>query len=1187
MSQSDCPFCNPDPARVFLQAELIVGLWDGFPVAAGHALLVTRRHVASWFDATASEQQALTDAIQTVRHEILRRHAPDGFNIGVNVGEAAGQTVPHLHVHVIPRYRGDIPDPRGGIRHVIPGRGNYLAQLGGHAEAARYLVTGGDDPLLPQIISQLARADRADIVVSFVLESGVDRVFEHFRDLLDRGGQLRILTGDYLGITEPNALMRLLDLEGDVERRVFETKTPQGASMTHPLAVRSFHPKAYIFGHDGGGTAFVGSSNLSASALTSAVEWNYRILSSRDGAGYADTVAAFRELFRHPCTKDLTAEWVATYRAKRPLQGAIIEAADVAPEAPKPPVTPTTVQRAALAALEQTRGAGNKAGLVVLATGLGKTWLSAFDTNRPEYRRVLFVAHREEILNQALDTFRRIRPEARLGHYTGDAKDPNADVVFASIQTLSRKEHLERFRPDAFDYIIVDEFHHAAAASYRKLITYFQPGFLLGLTATPERTDGGDLLALCQQNLVYRCDLIEGVRDGLLAPFHYYGVPDDVDYANIPWRSTRFDEEALTTAVATQRRAENALAQLRTKGGKRALGFCVSQRHADFMTAFFRERGVRAVAVHSGPTSAARAASLEQLEAGELDIVFAVDMFNEGVDLPALDTVMMLRPTESKILWLQQFGRGLRKAAGKERLVVIDYIGNHRVFLLKPQTLFGLRSGDREIFNLLERLRSGTQELPPGCEVTYELEAVEILKGLLRRSTRQDDALERYYRDFKTLHGVRPTATEVYEDGYNPRAVRERAGSWIRFVASMGDLDATQKRVLDGHGGFVDALDTTEMVKSYKMLVLLAMLNADRFPGSIDINDLADHVAQLASRTTRASADVGSALNDRKALIRLLEQNPLAAWVGGKGTAGVSYFNYRDETFQTTFTVEPDWAPALQEMVRELAEWRLTEYLDRARTQTAGFSTLKVSQASGRPILFLPPEPERRDLPEGWTDVVVENSTYSANFVKVAINVVQKPGDEENQLPKIMRQWFGPDAGAPGTRHAVALELKDNRWNLSPLGRRDDELQLWRSYSREEIPPLFGFEFSTAIWNAGFVKRPGHIFLLTTLDKSGHGSEFQYKDHFISRSEFEWQSQNRTSQQSTDGQDIRHHAERGFAVHLFVRGQKKTPRGGAAPFIYCGDVRFMEWENDKPITVRWKLSAEVPDGIWGSLRGSE
>ena len=164
--------------------------------------------------------------------------------------------------------------------------------------------------------------------------------------------------------------------------------------------------------------------------------------------------------------------------------------------------------------------------------------------------------------------------------------------------------------------------------------------------------------------------------------------------------------------------------------------------------------------------------------------------------------------------------------------------------------------------------------------------------------------------------------------------------------------------------------------------------------------NLADQVAQLATRTTRASADIGSALNDRKALIRILEQNPLAAWTGGKGTAGVSYFTYRDQIFQTTFSVEPDSAPALQELVRELAEWRLTEYLDRARTQTGGFSTLKVSQSNGSPILFLPPEPQRSDLPEGWTDVLLDDATYSANFVKVAVNVVRESEDEYNHLPR-------------------------------------------------------------------------------------------------------------------------------------------------------------------------------------------
>jgi len=203
--------------------------------------------------------------------------------------------------------------------------------------------------------------------------------------------------------------------------------------------------------------------------------------------------------------------------------------------------------------------------------------------------------------------------------------------------------------------------------------------------------------------------------------------------------------------------------------------------------------------------------------------------------------------------------------------------------------------------------------------------------------------------------------------------------------------------------------------------------------------------------------------------------------------------------------------------------------------------------------------------------------------VKVAINVVRKAGDDDNRLPSIVRGWFGPDAGASGTRHAVALELTDNQWHLRPLGRRTGVLELWRGYSREEIPALFGFEFSPAIWNAGFVKRPGHMFLLVTLDKSGHGSEFQYKDRFISRCEFEWQSQNRTNQDSRDGQDIRHHVERGFAVHLFVRGQKKMPRGGAAPFTYCGDVRFLKWQGDRPITVTWSLPADPPDAVWASL----
>ena len=518
--------------------------------------------------------------------------------------------------------------------------------------------------------------------------------------------------------------------------------------------------------------------------------------------------------------------------------------------------TPHEIQEEALAALEITRAEGNRAGLVVLATGLGKTWLSAFDTMRPEFRRVLFVAHREEILAQARNTFRQIRPDARLGLYMGSTRDEYAEILFASIQTLGRREHLNRFARDAFDYIVIDEFHHAAAASYRRLIEHFEPQFLLGLTATPERTDGGNLLALCQENLVYRADLREGINRGLLAPFHYFGVPDEVDYTNIPWRSSRFDEEALTNAVATQRRAENSLDQLRKRGGKRTLAFCVSTRHADFMAEFFQESGLRSVAVHSGSNSAPRALSLEHLASGEIDVVCAVDMFNEGVDVPELDTVMMLRPTESRLLWLQQLGRGLRKAAGKTHLNVIDYIGNHRTFLIKPQTLFDLPSrtaGDSGVPRPVSRAE--LLSFQPDAKLHTTSRRLRFLASLPSFRRGSSTSFAATTKTFERSMGCGPMAARGLSRRLQPTqsASRARKLAWVREVDGRSEHRRC-RAVVDAHGPFFSSLDNTEMVKSYKMVVLLAMLNADSIPGEIGIDDLVEQrdARRITDRCTRA-----------------------------------------------------------------------------------------------------------------------------------------------------------------------------------------------------------------------------------------------------------------------------------------------------------------------------------------------
>ncbi len=956
MSGDSCPFCDPPQERILWQDDAVFVLRDGYPVSPGHALVIPRRHVETWFDATIEEQAALMAGVEHARRQIESEHSPDGYNIGVNVGEAGGQTVFHLHVHVIPRYRGDVENPRGGVRHVIREKADYAAGRIEEPHAAyarvqritplphgRGLIAGDDDPLLAHLTCELALADSADIAVAFVQRSGVELIAGHLEDLLARGGALRLVVGDYLGVTDPDALLRLLDITDpyeDASLRIFECRDD-----------RTFHPKAYIIHRRGGrGAAFVGSSNLTRPALTSGVEWNYRVIDRRDRDGFASVVEGFERLFEHPATRPLTEAWVAEYRARRRAE---LSAAATNPEAPSfteveveaPAAVPEPheVQREALAALEQTRREGNGAGLVVLATGLGKTWLAAFDSARPEFRRILFVAHREEILTQAAATFRRIRPTVRIGRYGGGRHEGEAQIVMASIQTLARREHLRSFDRREFDYIVVDEFHHAHAATYRRILDYFEPAFLLGLTATPERSDGGDILALCQENLVYRCDLAEGIRRGLLTPFRYFGVPDDVDYANIPWRSARFDEEELTRHLATQARARNVLEQYEKHAGRRTLAFCCSVRHADFMCDYFQRNGVRAASVHSAPTTDPRALSLEHLAAGELDVVFAVDMFNEGIDVPAIDTVMMLRPTESRLLWLQQLGRGLRRWAEKNSVTVIDYIGNHRIFLVKIQALLSLESGEENLAQALERIRSEDLTLPPGCEVTYDLRALHILETLIRRrrgrtraALRED--IQLFYRDFLERYGRRPTAVEAYHEGaWSVETRRVFGRSWLAFLAAVGALDEQQRRLLNERRaeGFLRALETTPMTRSYKMVLFAAMLEEEALPGKIHIDELVSSVRRIVRRSAVLQNDFSVDLDDTGALRRLLEKNPIHFLCSARGTGGVIYLAYETPWLRTTFDVQADQREAFCELAREIVEWRMAEYLGRPTVEAS------------------------------------------------------------------------------------------------------------------------------------------------------------------------------------------------------------------------------------------------------------
>jgi superfamily II DNA or RNA helicase/diadenosine tetraphosphate (Ap4A) HIT family hydrolase/HKD family nuclease len=796
------PFLDRPASEHVASNALAFAIRDAFPVSRGHSLVVPRRLVPTWFDATREEQHALLELVEVVKKQLDAAFAPDGYNVGFNAGEAAGQTVMHLHVHVIPRYRGDTDDPRGGVRHVLPGRCNYLAH------AVEPLATGGElDPFARHVLPLLRRAKDVSIVSAFVQESGLRHVEDAVHTALLGGARVRLVTGDYLEITQASALEVLLDWQetwrepdeddptiGTFESRVIEVNRLPGCS-------RSFHPKSWQLEGEGFAVAFVGSSNLSFSALTNGVEWNLRADRASEPRAWRRIREATDALWNQ--AQPLTSRWVADYARRARLRPTALPPAELDPDVVAALHAPHEVQTEALAALRAARFEGRRRAIVVLATGLGKTWLAAFDYRQlwdelGRQPRLLFVAHRREILRQAAHTFRRLvhdgNGDARIGWFLEEHATLDAPLVFASVAKLARAAYAERLAAHEFDYVVIDEVHHATANSYRRVLQQVDPAFLLGLTATPDRADAADVLGLFDDHVVFRADLSRGIDVGRLVPFRYFGVRDDLDYANIPWRNRRFEPHALAEAVQTEARMRTLWDAWQNHQGRRSLVFCCSIPHADFVASWLSARGLRVARVYAGPGSDDRDEALRGLADGQLDAICAIDVFNEGVDVPAIDRVVMLRPTESGVVFLQQLGRGLRVAEGKTHLTVIDFVGNHAVFLERLRTLLSL-GGDQPIAALRALVAEGHLELPGGCSVELQLEAQALLEQKLLAGGA--DEVERIYRELREARGARPTAGELVRMGHTLSAIARRHGSWLGFVRAEGDLTAEQQLAVD------------------------------------------------------------------------------------------------------------------------------------------------------------------------------------------------------------------------------------------------------------------------------------------------------------------------------------------------------------------------------------------------------
>ena len=700
------------------------------------------------------------------------------------------------------------------------------------------LITNNDVTFGSCLQRAIRKSSSIRMIAAFIRESGIRFILEDLKVAVSKGAKIQILTGLYLGITEPSALYLLkLCFGNSIEIKIFKHNDI------------SFHPKTYIFEDDQRSEIYIGSSNISASALENGVEWNYKIVQDESKEVFSQFYNNFNLLFNEHSV-ELSDELLKAYsigwkqssllknESASSLRKKIHDATRGSGEENAAYITiqikPYGAQIEALYYLEQARSEVSK-GLVVMATGVGKTYLAAFDSRK--YNKILFVAHREEILNQAYQSFSKVMPEKTFGMFKASTTEKDADVIFASVQTLGKAKYLngEWFEPNHFQYMIIDEFHHVAAQSYKAIVDYFKPEFLLGLTATPFRMDNKDIYSFCDDNLIYEMNLKEAIERDYLVPFNYYGIYDDTNYSEISFRNGKYDEKELEDVLSKPKRAELVIKYFSRYRKNRTIAFCSSVKHANTMTEAFITAGIPAASVHTGEGtySEDRKIAIQKLKDGELSILFVVDIFNEGVDIPEIDTVMFLRPTESYTVFLQQLGRGLRKHKNKSVTVVLDFIGNYKLAPVLPLLLSGK--------NPMVKERSAYYEYtyPEGCNVQFDMKLIDLFEEM-KKHDRLSVRLENDYFKLKTQSGKRPLRTDLFEGSDIPTREYLKNG-YMQFLNKIDELNDEEKIWLGTKSeGFLQELEKMSMDKLYKIPTISCFIDRNKLLHKVSADRIAE-----------------------------------------------------------------------------------------------------------------------------------------------------------------------------------------------------------------------------------------------------------------------------------------------------------------------------------------------------------
>jgi superfamily II DNA or RNA helicase len=782
--------------------------------------------------------------------------------------------------------------------------------------------------VLSTILHELENCNQFYISVAFVTTSGVATIINKLKELENREIRGEILVSQYLNFTQPEALKRLLQFK-NIDLRI--------------ATLGNAHSKGYIFKNNEHYNLIVGSSNLTAQALSTNKEWNIKV-SALDESGIVEKVInEFQSDFQK--ATQVTKEFILYYEEiyqkqfllnKKNSTENFIESQII--------ITPNSMQIEALENLKNLREEKKNKALIISATGTGKTYLSAFDAKAFKPKKLLFVVHRLTIAKDSLKTFQKVFGKTKtMGLYSGEKRDLDCDFVFSTIQTISKLTHLGNFAKDHFDYIIIDETHRSGADSYLRLIDYFEPKFLLGMTATPERTDGNDIFQLFDHNIAYEIRLNRAMEEEMLSTFHYYGVTDLlIDDNEIDNKS---DFNLLVSNERVNRVIEQANFYGSDNGVTRGLIFCSRKKEAVELSTLFNLNGFKTVALTGDSSEEERAKAIEKLESDnlneKLDYIFTVDIFNEGIDIPKINQIIMLRPTESAIIFIQQLGRGLRKVDGKSYVTVIDFIGNYENNYLIPIALYGDTSYNKD--SLRKLITEGSRMIPGSSTINFdEVTKEKIFQSIDSANMQLLTDLKKDYNLLKYKLGRIPLMMDFIEHGSrDPYLYVNYSNSYYNFIVKVEkefklDISIQQVKLLELFSKEINNGKRIEECIILKSLIagnetnfeIIKNIVITKYNHNITIETFNSCINNLNFKFVRKEQDIieerGNKIEFSETFKRILENKTFSDFLNDNIEYSIFSFNklYKKETFINGFMLYQKYS---RKDVCRILNWELNE----------------------------------------------------------------------------------------------------------------------------------------------------------------------------------------------------------------------------------------------------------------------